>query len=61
MALKTDERIEARSAEERRTWWKRRAGRLSLRAWAAITVAVVFFVLEFGAWWRYGRGGHIPR
>lgn len=60
MGVETDERLEASRTEERRTWWKQRAGGLPLWAWAGVTVAAVFFVLGFGAWWTYGRGGRIP-
>ncbi len=59
MGIETDERLEAERTEERRTWWKQRAGGLPLWAWAGITVAVVSSVLGFGAWWTYGRGGHL--
>lgn len=60
MSVETEERLEPERTEERRTWWKQRAGGLPLWAWAGITVAVVFFALGFGAWWTYGRGGRIP-
>ncbi|MBI2237019.1 MAG: hypothetical protein HYU54_00615 [Actinobacteria bacterium] len=60
MGIETDETLEAERTEERRTWWKQRAGGLPLWAWAGVTVAVLFFVLGFGAWWTYGRGGRVP-
>lgn len=60
MGLGTDKRLEARRTEERGTWWRQRAGGLPLWAWAGVTVAVVFSVLGFGAWWTYGRGGRVP-
>lgn len=62
MALRPrdDERTEAKTEEQRRTWWKQPAGGLPAWAWAGVTLAVVFFVLGFGAWWTYGRGGQVP-
>ena len=60
MAVRADEGVEARRNGERRNWWKQRAGRLPLWAWAGVTIAVVFFVLGFGAWWTYGRGSRVP-
>ena len=60
MAIRSDERLEAETIQERRAWWKQQAGGLPLWAWAGVTVAVAFFVLGFGAWWTYGRGGRMP-
>jgi hypothetical protein len=62
MAATADERLEARTDGEpgRGRWWQQPAGRLPLWAWAGVTIAVVFFVLGFGAWWTYGRGGQVP-
>lgn len=60
--VRTRKTLKARGdgERERPRWWSQRAGRLPLWAWAAITIGVVFFVLGFGAWWTYGRGGHVP-